>query len=213
MRRIYITNEAYRALVEYCFAKRGTLRGMAHVASSLILKAISEEHMEVAGPQAPVPAGSLQKRPQLPPPPPPPPPAARAAEERRPSKLDDLEDAALIRARNPEALQRACAERGLLAFPLTDLGEPDLYLVCTGKWASFVATAAAGDRTPPSRLEELVGEVVRDGAKRLSPDEKYVLTLFCLNRQGVLVWDGERWKQVAEQEAVAAGQGQERTAV
>ena len=40
MKRIYITREAYRALVNYCFAKRGTLRGMAHVASNLLLKAI-----------------------------------------------------------------------------------------------------------------------------------------------------------------------------
>jgi len=131
------------------------------------------------------------------PPPPPPPPVA---EEHKPSKLDDLEDCTLIRPRNLEAFLRACSDRGLQVVELSDLGAPGLYLIATRRWIDFVATAAAGDRTPPSKLEQLARETVKDGVKRLSSDEKYALTLYALSRQGELLWDGERWKRAERRE-------------
>ena len=195
MRRIYVTREAYRALVEYCLSTRGTLRGMAHVASGLLVKAIRQELAAAAEEHAQ--PQRAERRPQPPPPPPPPPPVA---EEHKPSKLDDLEDCTLIRPRNLEAFLRACSDRGLQVVELSDLGAPGLYLIATRRWIDFVATAAAGDRTPPSKLEQLAREAVKDGAKRLSPDEKYALTLFILNRQGELLWDGEKWKPAEKKE-------------
>jgi hypothetical protein len=43
MKRIYITDEAYNALVGYCLLKNKTWRGMAFEASSLLLEAISQK--------------------------------------------------------------------------------------------------------------------------------------------------------------------------
>jgi len=177
---VQLPDDLYLALVQ-----RYGVRGLSKGVAELLYAALKQAQ----APQPPV-----ERKPQLPPPPPPPPPAA---EERKPSRLDDLEDAALIRPRNPEAFLKACGERGLLSFELSPLGAQGLYLVCTRSWAGFVTSAAAGDRTPPSRVEQLAREAVKDGVKRLSGDEKYVLTLFALNRQGELLWDGERWKPLA----------------
>ena len=177
MKRIYITREAYRALADYCLSRRGTLRGMARVASHLLLKAIQQE-LEVeaaAGIQQPA-----EGRAQAPLPPP--------EGWRRPSRLDDLEDCAFIRPRSPEALARVCAARGLLLYELPQLGG---VLVATPRWRDFVLTAAEGDRTPPGRVEELAARAASSAAP--SPDEKYLLTLLALNTAGELLWDGEKW--------------------
>jgi hypothetical protein len=46
MKRIYVTEEAYEALVKYCLAKNRTLRGMAWEASRLLLDAIKRAEQE-----------------------------------------------------------------------------------------------------------------------------------------------------------------------
>jgi len=42
MKRIYVSEEAYRALVEHLLATRGTTRGISELASRLILEALGE---------------------------------------------------------------------------------------------------------------------------------------------------------------------------
>jgi len=81
-RRIYVTEDAYMALVRYALRTRGTIRCMTEVASSLILEALEGERAggeepaptaEAAAPSAPSGVSSHPPAPAVEPPPSPPP--------------------------------------------------------------------------------------------------------------------------------------------
>jgi hypothetical protein len=43
LKRIYVTEEAYKMLVHYCLSKRKSLRGITKEASQLLIEAISQK--------------------------------------------------------------------------------------------------------------------------------------------------------------------------
>jgi len=59
LRRIYVTEQAYRMLARYCLERYGTLRGIARVASELLVEAISQKSI---GPLDQEPIGSVNQK-------------------------------------------------------------------------------------------------------------------------------------------------------
>jgi hypothetical protein len=49
VKRIYVSEEAYEALVKYCLTKNKTLRGLAKEASQLLLEIIAQKMRSVEG--------------------------------------------------------------------------------------------------------------------------------------------------------------------
>jgi len=126
-------------------------------------------------------------------------PGAGAA--RRGRSLGDLEDCAIVTGvRRPEALLRRCAELGLRACELGEVGLEGA-IVFTEPWAQFVLYLAEEEpeRLPRGAraLEERFAEAyarARAGGE-LGEEEKVVAALYALWREGELLWDGSRWRR------------------
>jgi hypothetical protein len=112
------------------------------------------------------------------------------------SRLDGLEDCALIRdVRNPKGLARACERRGLLLYDLGEVGARGV-VVFTETWALYAAYAASEDGMGPSEVEALAARALQSGGAQLSEREKVALALFALSRMGRVAWDGSKWVEV-----------------
>jgi hypothetical protein len=196
VRRIYVTEEAYEALVRYCLAKNRTLRGMAREASALILEAIAQKSTSPISQQ---PSSPIAQQPNIPISQIPSSPAmpgeaseARKRKARRRSPLDEIEDIDIIRARSPEALMRSAEERGLRARDLTEDGYPGLVAVWKPSFADFVKTAAETESPPLQQVEGRAREVLKRG-KPVTLEDKAAVMLFLLSRMGEIFWDGRGW--------------------
>ena len=211
MRRIYITEEAYEALVKYCLAKNKTLRGMAREASQLLLEAVAQKSIIPVSqyPSSPISqyptsplsqqsTSPISQQPTIPTSqqsssPVSQKPSERRAGARRRSPLDEVEDVDVIWARSPEALVRAAEERGLRARDLAEDGYPGLVAVYKPAFAEFAIAVAEAENPPLQQVEERAHKALRGGGKPRSMDEKVNLMLYILNREGRILWDGKRW--------------------
>jgi len=215
VRRIYVTEEAYEALVKYCLAKNRTLRGMAWEASQLLLETIAQKSIipssqypssplsqqssgptgqQSTGPVSQYPAGSAPQgtgaRGAG---------AGRGAARRRRSPLDEVEDVVLIRnARNPDALVRAAQERGLRAHDFSPEGFPGAVAVFKPSFAEFAKTVAEADNPPLQAVDEVAVDVLRGRRGLEQPDVKHLFILYVLNREGEILWDGRRWVEAGK---------------
>jgi hypothetical protein len=124
-----------------------------------------------------------------------------AGAARRGRSLGDLEDCAIITGvRRPEALLRRCAELGLRACELGEVGLEGA-IVFTEPWAQFVLYLAEEEpeRLPRGAraLEERFAEAyarARAGGE-LGEEDKVAAALYALWREGELFWDGSRWRR------------------
>jgi hypothetical protein len=207
VRRIYVTEEAYEALVKYCLEKNKTLRGMAWEVSQLILRAIAQESVipvsqhpssplthgptgqQSIGPVSQHPTGSAPQGSRA--------RKARVENEgvrRRHSPLDEVEDVVLIRgARNPSALVRAAQERGLRAYDFSGEGFSGAVAVFRSSFAEFAKTVAEADNPSLQSVEDRAHKLLRGRKGLESIDDKLTLVLYILNREGEVLWDGSRW--------------------
>jgi hypothetical protein len=219
VRRVYVTEEAYEALVRYCLAKNKTLRGMARETSVLIMEAISQKtnipltqnptSPSVQYPNTPLPQNPsilLSQQSNIP-------QTASERPEQRRSPLDELEDVALIRnVRDMTALRRRCEEKKLLLYTFDEVGLPSTVAVIRPSYAEFVKSSAEHDYTPPSKLEDKLINILRGKPHDLDPEEKYIVTLFALSFAGELIYDGKKWvtpEKKAEQQPQQQQQVQE----
>ena len=122
--------------------------------------------------------------------------AARRGERgaRGRSPLDEVEDLVIIRhVRKPEALAQAAKERGLLLHDFSEDGYPGVVAVFKPSFADFAKTVAETDRPAPRLVEDRAHEILSGKRQLSSPDDKVLVALFALNREGEILWDGSRW--------------------
>jgi hypothetical protein len=112
----------------------------------------------------------------------------------RRSGLDDIRDAALVRnVRNPEALVRAAEARGLVAHDFSAEGFPGVVAVLTRSFVEFAKSVAEAESPQPSAVESAAVELLRGRRRLESTEDKVLLALYVLNREGTILWDGSRW--------------------
>jgi len=113
---------------------------------------------------------------------------------RRRSPLDGIEDAALIRnVRNPKAFIKAAEARGLVTHDFSAEGFPGVIAVFTRSFVEFAKALAETENPQLQRVESTAVELLRGKRKLESTDDKVLLALLALNREGALIWDGARW--------------------
>ena len=189
MKRIYITEEAYEALVEYCLKVSGSTRGVSKIASEFLLEALSQKKNEPTRHGDAINASTSNQAPQSPKK-----QFSKQVSMNKHSPLDNIEDLAVIRrVRSPERLAEKCKERGLLFFDLGDAGMPGTVIVMSRIFASFVVSEAERDTISPSRLEETVSKLLREKESGYTDKEKYLIGLYVLNRAGEVLFNGKTW--------------------
>jgi hypothetical protein len=189
MKRIYISEEAYEALVRYSLKSKKTAHGLSRLASELILEIVSQklgenaprDNVSQTSPSKQVREKSVKT-------------GSKPAFTKKSSPLDSIEDIAVIRhVRSPERLAEKCKERGLLFFDLGDVGMPDTVVVMNKTFAEFVASEAERDIVTPSKLEETVSKLLKEKESGYTDKEKYFIALFVLNRAGEILFNGKTW--------------------
>jgi len=193
MKRIYITDEAYEALVEYCLKTSGSTRGMSKIASEFLLEALSQKKSEPARRGGTMNASTSKQVPQSPEK-----QFPRQVSTNKRSPLDNIEDLAVIRrVRSPERLAGKSREKGLLFFDLGDAGMPNTVIVMNKVFADFVASEAETDTVTPSKLEEAVSKLLREKETGYTDKEKYFIALYVLNRAGEILFNGKTWTRAS----------------
>ncbi|MCI4407716.1 MAG: hypothetical protein JHC26_01400 [Thermofilum sp.] len=193
MKRIYISDEAYEALVRYSLKSKKTAHGLSRLASELILEIVSQKlgenaprgNVSQASPSNQVGEKSVK-------------PGSKPAFTNKRSPLDSIEDLAVIRrVRSPERLAEKSKEKGLLFFDLGDVGMPDTVIVMKKTFADFVATEAEVDTITPSMLEEKVTKLLKEKESGYTDKEKYFIALYVLNRAGEILFNGRTWTKTS----------------
>ncbi|MEM3549242.1 MAG: hypothetical protein QXJ23_09595 [Thermofilum sp.] len=193
MKRIYISEEAYEALVRYSLKSKKTAHGLSRLASELILEIVSQKLGENAprgnfsqtSPSKQVGEKSVKT-------------GSKPAFTKKSSPLDSIEDLAVIRhVRSPERLAEKCRERGLLFFDLGDVGMSGTVVVMSKAFAEFVASEAETDTVTPSKLEEKVSKLLREKESGYTDEEKYFIALYVLNHAGEILFNGKTWTKAS----------------
>jgi hypothetical protein len=105
-----------------------------------------------------------------------------------------VEDLVIIRhVRNPGALAQAAKDRGLLLHDFSEDGYPGVVAVLKRSFADFAKTVAEADGPAPRLVEDRAHEILSGKRQLSSPDDKVLVALFALNREGEILWDGSRW--------------------
>ena len=193
MKRIYISEEAYEALVEYCLRISGSTRGMSKIASEFLLEALSQKKNEPAHHGDTANASTNKQAPERPKK-----QFSKQVSTNKRSPLDNIEDLAVIRrVRSPERLAEKCREKGLLFFDLGDVGMPDTVVVMNKAFADFVASEAERDTVTPSNLEETVSKLLKEKESGYTDEEKYFIALYVLNHAGEILFNGKTWTKAS----------------
>jgi len=193
MKRIYISEEAYEALVRYSLKSKKTAHGLSRLASELILEIVSQKLGENAPRDKvsqPTPSKQVGEKSVT--------RGSKPAFTNKRSPLDNIEDLAVIRrVRSPERLAEKCREKGLLFFDLGDVGLSGTVVVMSKAFAEFVTSEAEADTITPSMLEEKVSKLLREKESGYTDEEKYFIALYVLNRAGELLFNGKTWTKAS----------------